>query len=113
MTDIARYHSFNPDPQNPHCCNTGDSGDGVLFPGVQSLSGRPIFIGRQSIIEAFAELHDMTPARVKKLIAGTDKASIQVNEANLKAEQFERKATRFDALVEALEMQGFSLPDEG
>lgn len=64
MSEIAKYHESNPDPQYVGCRNTGALEDGVVFPGFEPYLGHAGFIGRSSIVEAAGELFGLTPAEV-------------------------------------------------
>jgi len=68
MSDIVTYVTQNPDPFAEGCANTGEVADGIVFNGVDPDAITVCFIGRQSIIEAFGEMHRLTPVQVKKLL---------------------------------------------
>lgn len=67
-SNLVAYHKISPDPVVDGCMNTGEGGDGVVFLNVEPLVGVHLFIGRQSIIEAVAELYGITPVEVDDLL---------------------------------------------
>ena len=80
---------------------TGDLDDGVVFNHVLTFSGEQLFLGRQAITEAFAELNDLTPAKLKKLLKLAEvnkELEAQLADAKLELEKFEAfKAKMEDA----------------
>lgn len=69
-SELVRYHKRSPDPIVEGCMNTGKQDtDGVVFLHIEPLEGSFCFVGRQSILEAVAVMHGLTPAEVKKRLA--------------------------------------------
>jgi hypothetical protein len=89
-TELAQYHRHNPDPIGSGCNNTGDATDGCVFPGIEPTNTSLCFIGRPSLYEAMASMHDMPVSRVKELFSSDKKGKDKL--ARLEAENKELKA---------------------
>lgn len=60
MSDIAQYHPHNPDEFSDGCMATGLAEDGVVFVGIEPLHGTLLYLGRSALVEAIAELYQIT-----------------------------------------------------
>lgn len=107
MSELVYYAPHNPDPNNGVCCVTGESGDGVLIPGVELAYFMHCFIGRQAILEAMSELYQVPVVRVKALMDG------DVKEKELRAEikQLRAKLSKYEAWARKAEDAGLALLD--
>jgi hypothetical protein len=110
MSDLVSYHPTNPDPEHGCCRNTGEEGvDGVVFSGIEPVEGTYCFVGRQSILEAFALLFGVKPNEIKKFLKANDllkeeRASIKAMQAKLDAiDQFVVRAESAGIFVKLLE----------
>lgn len=95
----------------PGCGNTGRAEDGVVFPNVLTLTGRSAFIGRTSIVEAFAELYDMTPNKARSLADGKDKASVTIKEQAAEIGRLQALIDANSILTDALTAAGYERYD--
>lgn len=85
-SDIVAYHEQSPDPIVPHCQNTGDAGDGVVFLGVEPMVGSFMFIGRQSLVEAAAVMYGLSPDEVVAKLSAKPKRAEKRTEVKVKSE---------------------------
>lgn len=103
VSDIVTYYPVNPDPEHGVCRNTGDADtDGVVFDGIEPMIGTFCYVGRQSILEAFALLYDVTPAEVRKLLKATEKGK----ELAKQLKDLQAKCDRYDQFVKDAEKAG-------
>lgn len=90
ISELARYHEYNPDPDFGSCRNTGSNEDGVVFLHIEPLEGSFCFVGRTSLIEGVADMYKLTPAEVTRLLDGGTKAA----QKKLAAAEAENKELR-------------------
>lgn len=103
-SDLLMYQPMSPNFETPGCMVTGDMGDGIAFKNVLSLSGETLFIGRQAITEAFGELHDLTPAKLKKLL----KLAEENKELLAQIEDQKRELAKFEDFKARMEDAGLA-----
>lgn len=113
MSEIAKYADGNPDPTYPGCRNTGELGDGVIFPGFEPYLGHVGFIGRSSIIEAVGELFAMTVDEVTAALeegtprqkAALEKKDKQIDALNREIAEIRRVLTNVLEPPDAVESE--------
>ena len=112
MHELASYHVINPDPERLGLCsNTQDQVDGCSFPGVMPMEGTVCFIGRPSLYEAMAEMHQMTVGEVAdRLSADGSKHVQEVKRLKSEIKRLNAEVSKFRSFTEALERAGFIAP---
>lgn len=103
VSDIVTYHAVNPDPEFGVCRNTGEGDtDGVVFDGIEPVYGTFCYVGRQSILEAFALLYKVSPSQVQTFLKSTEK----VKELTEQLKTLKAKCDRYDKFVKDAERAG-------
>lgn len=105
MNEFIDYYENNPDDAMDGCLNTGQPGDGVVFRNVEPINSEFCFIGRQSVLEAFAILNDMTPNRAKKLLKTVE----QNKELLAEVEELREKVAAWEKFARSAEDAGVVL----
>lgn len=103
--ELAQYHKANPDPVFAGCLNTGKAEDGVVFPGIEPAEATMCFVGRSSLYEGIASMHEISVAEVKKRLGGDNqKSKLAMLDAEVKdlCEQLDR----YEKFVAAAEEAG-------
>lgn len=105
-TELAQYHRHNPDPIGTGCNNTGEATDGCVFPGIEPTDTSLCFIGRPSLYEAIASMHDLTVARVKVLLGGDKKGKDRVSTLEAENKDLKADVEAWKAFAQAAEDAG-------
>jgi hypothetical protein len=89
---LVSYYEVSPNPDTSGCMVTGDSGDGVVFHNIDTVSAENCFVGRQAILEAYSTITGHTPAQLKKF----DKAVSELAEVTAQLKEARRKLAKWD-----------------
>ena len=100
-SQIVAYHPANPDPLGNGCCNTGESGDGVVFLNFEPQHGSMSFIARQSLVEAAAVLFDLAPQAVKTRLGSSKKDyASQLDTLKFQLDKWKARAELAEAVLQ-------------
>lgn len=108
--ELAHYFATSPNSNVAGCLNTGASGDGVVFPGVEVLRGEHCFIGRESIIEAVAGITALKPGEVRRRLETPDTSKKTIADLEARVADLEAQIERWEAYAEAARDVGIGVP---
>lgn len=103
--ELAQYHKANPDPTTAGCLNTGKSEDGVVFPGIEPAEAAMCFVGRSSLYEAMASMHEITVKEVIKRMGG-DSSKPKIAELQAEVDSLREKLEKYEKFAESAEEAG-------
>ena len=103
--ELAQYHKVNPDPDMSGCLNTGKSEDGVVCPVIESMEGSMCFVGRSSLYEAFAAMHEISVKEVIKRMGG-DSGKSQIAELQAEVDDLRERLEKYQKFAESAEDAG-------
>lgn len=106
-SELVMYFSATPNFESEGCMVTHAHSDGVVINNIQTVTGELCFVGRQVIEEAFCEIVDTTPAKLRKLLAATDK----VAKLEKQIEALNKKLAGWEAIGQTLEDAGMVIKE--